>query len=81
MYIPSVRYGLIIRPNNIDAPWEIVEGYELEPIGFYDTFNEAFSHAVEVAKRAALMVGYAQDPSSPIKTLRDFRSRRLDRLV
>lgn len=72
MKIQPTPYQIIIRPNGIDAPWEIVDGYEFEPMGFYDTFDAAMSEAVDIAKRSAFMLGYSDGVDQPVRLLRNF---------
>lgn len=73
MRIACLTYDLIVRPNGIDAPWEVIDGYEFEPVTFCDTYTEATSYAIEMARRSALLVGYSQGPEQPIRLLHDFR--------
>jgi hypothetical protein len=73
MQISETKYCLIVRPNGIDAPWEIVDGYEYRPVGFYDTFDDALSYATEMAKRSAFLLGFSCGPGQPEYLLRDFR--------
>ena len=73
MRIACLTYDLIIRPNNIDAPWEVIDGYEFEPMKYCDTYDEATSYAVDVARRSAFLVGFSQGENLPISMLYDFR--------
>ena len=75
MRIACATYDLIVRPNGIDAPWEVIDGYEFEPVTFCDTYDEATSYAVDTARRSALMVGYSQGVDKPITLLHDFRKK------
>jgi hypothetical protein len=75
LHIARVTYDLIIRPNGIDAPWEIIDGYEFEPITFFDTYTEATSFAVDMARRSAFLVGYSHGVDQPIRPLYNFRKK------
>lgn len=65
-------YAIIIRPNGIDAPWEIVEPYEQDNLGFFDTYNQALTYALDLAKRSGYAVAYSSGIEQPEKILFDF---------
>lgn len=45
-----------VRPNGIDAPWEIIDGSEFEPMGMFSSRDEAVSFALEMARRSHFIV-------------------------
>lgn len=69
---PIKTYDLIVRPNGYESKWEVVDGYDLEPVGFYNTFKSACNFAIEMARKSAYLVGYTCGDYMPIHTLADY---------
>jgi len=51
------RKPFFIAPNGIDAPWEMLDGYDREPMGFYDSREDAYRAAMAIVRRTNTFFG------------------------
>lgn len=49
-------YTVYIRPNGYNAPWEMIDGVEFDVMHYFDSREEALQLALDLAKRARLLL-------------------------
>jgi hypothetical protein len=57
--------AIYVRPNGIDAPWELIDGVDFEAMDFFESRERAITSAVDQARKGRFTV-YEADSNDVI---------------